>query len=259
VFVSLAFGTTSQLGYDPTVTCVEEDGKMQYDFLVGDATYRTLSVLSDFGADALLGRGTRVFQVYNIADTSEKTPRILKDVWVEADRQREGDILADLLDKICSTEQGQGLEDARRHFLTVECHGDVTIDERDDHTKYFWGGQDFPAEYDEMQLPATLTRQVRASQDSRLHSTGGVWVNPLTRMPAKRELRVPTRAHYRIVFEEVGVAALSLKSLREAYQALYDAVEGSVLTLLHYSLLTFSWDKVSDSCMYIIMSIGTSA
>jgi hypothetical protein len=231
LFVSLAFGTTSQLGYDPTVKRVQQNG-VQYDFLVGDTTYRTVSVLSDFGADPLLGRGTRVFQVYNTTDLSQ-TPRTLKDVWVEADRQREGAILADLFAKIRSDTQGQSFEDARRHFLTVECHGDVAIDNRDDHTKYFWGGQDFPAEYKEMQLPATLTRRARASKGSHLGSTGGVWVNPLTRLPAKRKLRVPNRAHYRIVFEEVGVAVHSLNSLPEACKALYDAVEGSILALLH--------------------------
>ena len=231
LFVSLAFGTTSQLGYDPTVTHVEAAGKMQHEFRVGDATYRTLSVLSNFGADALLGRGTRVFQVYNTADPT-RTPRTLKDVWVETDRKREGAILADLFTKIRSDTQGQSFEDARRHFLTVECHGDVTIDNRDDHTKYFWGGQDFPAEYEEMQLPTTLTRRARASKASYLSSTGGVWVNPLTRLPAKRKLRVSNRAHYRIVFEEVGVAAHSLNSLPDACKALYDAVEGSVLALL---------------------------
>ena len=102
LFVSLAFGTISQLGFDPTVThVVEEDGTMQHEFQVGNATYQTLSVLSNFGADVLLGRGTRVFQVYNTADIS-RTARTLKDVWVETDSKREGAILADVLAKIRS-------------------------------------------------------------------------------------------------------------------------------------------------------------
>ena len=83
-----------------------------------------------------------------------------------------------------------------------------------------------------MQLPATLTRRPCSSKDSHLSSTGGVWVNPLTRLPAKRKLRVPNHAHYRIVFEEVGVAVHSLNSLPEVCKALYDAVEGSIPALL---------------------------
>jgi hypothetical protein len=109
LFVSLAFSTTTQLGYDPTVKRIKEDGRAQYEFMVGNTTYRTLSVLSDYGADPLLGRGTRVFRVYDTTDPS-RTPRTLKDVWVEADRHREGDILVDLLGKIASTGQGADLK-----------------------------------------------------------------------------------------------------------------------------------------------------
>lgn len=211
---------------------IKEDGKIQHEILVAGTTYRTLSVLSDFGADPLLGRGTRVFEVYNTTD-STRTPRTLKDVWVEADRQREGTILDNLLQKIGSNSQGPDFEDARRHFLTVECHEDVVIHGTTDHTKHFWGGEDFPAEYDEMQLPTTLFRQVRASQGSHITSTGAVWVNPFTRRPAEKKAHVPNRAHYRVMFKEVGVAAHFLKSLPDACQALHDAVEGTILTLLH--------------------------
>ena len=257
LFVSLAFGTTSQLGYDPTVKRIKQDKGPQYEFLVCDTTYRTLSVLSDLGADPLLGRGTRVFQVYDTKDPS-RTPRTLKDVWVETDRRREGDILADLLGKISLTSQAEDLESARRHFLTILCHEDVMIDGRKDHTEYLLGGENLPAECDYMQLPETLFRQIRASEGSHIASTGGVWVNPCTRILAQRKERVPSRAHYRIVFEEVGLAVHYLPSLPDVCHALHDAVEGSVLTLLHHSLLTFSWDKVSELCIRMVMSTGTS-
>ena len=258
LFVSLAFGTTSQLGYDPTVMRVKEDGKIQFQFLVGDKTYQTLSVLSDFGADPLLGRGTRVFEVYDIKDESA-TPRTLKDVWVDADRQREGDILADLLEKIRSEGHCQDFGDAQRHFLTVECHDNVMIQGKKDETKYFWGGEEFPSDYEAMLLSATLFYQVRASEGSHINSTGAVWINPFSRLPARTKPPVHNRVHYRIVFQEVGKASHFLKSLPDAFTALRDAVEGSALTLLHCLLLKFSRGKVSDSCMYMVTSTGTSA
>ena len=179
-------------------------------------------------------------------------------MWVDADRQREGDILADVLKKIRLEGHCPDFEDAQRHFLTVECHHNVVIQEQEDQTKHFWGGEDFPSEYEEMLLSATLFRQVRASEGSHITSTGAVWVNPFTRLPAQNKSPVPNRAHYRIVFQEVGKASHFLESLPDACKALHDAIEGSVLTLLHCLLLKILWGKVSDSCMYMVMSIGTS-
>ena len=241
LFVSLAFGTIPQLGYDPTVKRIKQDGRAQYEFTVGIKTYRTVAVLSDFGADPLLGRGTRVFQVYDTDDSSQ-TPRALKDVWVEADCCREGHILTELFQKIRSTSHDEDFQAARRHFLTVLCHGDVIIDGREDHTSHLLGGEQLPAEDDDMEIPVTLFHRIVASGCFQIASTGVVQVNPCGRMPAKRTERVPSRAHYRIVFEEVGLAVHDLPSLRNVCQALHDAVEGSVLNLLHYSLLT--WSKV---------------
>jgi serine/threonine protein kinase len=218
---------------------IKQDGRTQYEIVVGDKTYRTVSVLSDFGADPLLGRGTRVFKVYDIKDLS-RTPRALKDVWVETDCRREGDILAELLEKISSTCQGADLDAARRHFLTVLCHEDVMIDGIKDHTKHFLGGENLPAECDDMQLLETLFHQMHALEGSYTTGIGGVPLIPCMRVPTRRKARVPSRTHYRIVFEEVGLVAHHLSSLPDAYQALHDAVEGSFLTLLHHSsLLTF--------------------
>ena len=210
---------------------VKRDDGVRYEFDVGGNTYRTVVTLSDFGADPILGRGTRVFSVYDANDPS-RTRRALKDVWVETDRLREGDILADLFRKIASNRPAD-LEAARRLFLTVLCHEDVTIDGEKDLTSNLLGGGDLPAECDDMQLPLTLFRRVRASEGSRVASIGGVQVNPCTRMLAQRTARVPSRAHYRIVFEEVGVAVHDLSSLSAACQVLHDAVEGIFLNLLH--------------------------
>jgi len=46
---------------------------------------------------------------------------VLKDIWVDSDRMREGNILA-LLHAAANDEDKQLLE---KHFLTTICHGDV--------------------------------------------------------------------------------------------------------------------------------------
>jgi hypothetical protein len=65
-FARFGFATRTDLGYDPTIKRVLVNGRPQYDIQVSDKTYRTTGVLSDFGADGLLGRGTRVFKVYDV-------------------------------------------------------------------------------------------------------------------------------------------------------------------------------------------------
>jgi hypothetical protein len=106
----------------------------QYKIQVKDKVYCTTDVLSDYGADAIIGRGTRVFKVYDEQDVN-KAPRVLKDTWVEEDRSREGQILRNLFEKIQSRGGEEKLRDAKQYFLTSVAYGDVTIDGAADHTK----------------------------------------------------------------------------------------------------------------------------
>ena len=57
-------------------------------------TFVTHKVLADFAADSLLGRGSRVWRGHFEGEDDKE--HVLKDVWVDTDRPREGDILRDL-------------------------------------------------------------------------------------------------------------------------------------------------------------------
>ncbi|KAJ3558269.1 hypothetical protein NM688_g1025 [Phlebia brevispora] len=135
-FLSIMYAKPHELGWDPTMTRV---GKGQYDITVhigqGEtATYRTLTRLSDVGADVILGRGTRVWEVMRVVQgVLVGPPLTLKDIWIDDDRPREADIYRELRKSAVTEEQKEILN---RVLLEVECHGDVFISEegRYDHT-----------------------------------------------------------------------------------------------------------------------------
>lgn len=88
-------------------------------------TYRTLALITDSGAVDLLGRGTRVWKAVRIVNGEETgAPVVLKDAWVDSDREREGDIHWRLLH---SDHFEKERPELKEHFIAVEVHGDVML------------------------------------------------------------------------------------------------------------------------------------
>ena len=82
MFLSLAFATKEELGWDPTIReTALNDGKRTYHIDVGDETFETIQVLAD-NADMLDSHATRVWKVKQ-PNTDE--PCVLKDVWIYQD------------------------------------------------------------------------------------------------------------------------------------------------------------------------------
>jgi Fungal protein kinase len=110
--------------------------KYCYDITVCDYSgkeriFHTKVEISMRGADAMRGRGTRVWSVYDKMDDPEgKTLFALKDAWVNTDRPREGNTLRTLRGRL--TEKGK--VDALKHFLTEVTCGDVHIGRTPDST-----------------------------------------------------------------------------------------------------------------------------
>jgi hypothetical protein len=210
------------------------NGQPQYDIQVKEQTYRTKQTLSDFGADAMIGRGTRVFEVYNKND-SQRTSLALKDTWVEEDGPREGDILRDFFSKIKKESGEDELEKARQYFLNIVTHGDITINNQRDHIKdLIMRGQDLP---EGRSVSLTVTRQ-KTSHHSETLQISSVGHPPGLEDLPNRTVRPPAspisfRVHYRIVFEGVGLAVHYVKNLRTVYQVLCDAVEGKFMHSSH--------------------------
>ena len=89
LFLGIALSTEEQLGYDPTMSRAfhggDDNKKYCYDIKIRDhsgmvTTFRTKDEISTYGADALRGRGTRVWSVYDVAnDPGGKRLFALKD------------------------------------------------------------------------------------------------------------------------------------------------------------------------------------
>jgi hypothetical protein len=172
-----------------------------------------------FGADAIIGRGTRVFKVYNKMDVN-KTPRVLKDAWVEGDRSREGDILAALFAKIKSEGREEKLRDAQRYFLTSSTR----------RCQNRRRAGPYKNSHHALLTIGNLTRRKSRHRSEHSHRSNignvPIFEDPLKRTARARSASIPVRVHHRIVFEEVGVAIHNLTSLRDVYQSLNDALKG---------------------------------
>jgi hypothetical protein len=185
--------------------------------------FKTIKTISSDGADALRLRGTRIFEAIEIdSDGGEKGSKVvLKDIWINSDRMREGAILDELY-------KDAGDEDkplVRQYFLTPVCHGDVLlaepniVDDTDcglmrglklDDTKLFiLQRKDFVVTTDRSAPGSEEPRQA-----SRLH-----FPHPVPKYAPK--------THYRVVFKEKGIAVDSIKKLPDVLKILSGIVTGT--------------------------------
>ncbi|PSS18947.1 hypothetical protein PHLCEN_2v3163 [Hermanssonia centrifuga] len=192
------FAEAHQLGWDPTMKSLA-DGRIEIAVQSGndgEALYRTINLLSDIGSADLIGRGTRVWKAVKMVNGEEfGEPVALKDSWVDYSRKREGAIHERIRESILATAQAELFT---RHFLTVECYGDVLVLDEQDRT--------------------------RPPQDHSLSSSPEL---ALTSIHTSEYHQV----HHRIVFKEVGLPLSKVTSLLEVFNALGDVVDG--LRCLH--------------------------
>ena len=252
---SIAFANESELGWDPTIQRERipeqvhsspggnssEPEREQVDAtryritvhtrLVGDdghegpaveTVYRTTRIIFDHGADALRGRGTRVFEARRLGDNVEiGEPVVIKDVWVDDDREREDKILSQLLNDADDKDK----ELVKKYFLTVLACGYVIIGGKVDHTRdLITRGQDIPRGH-KFRLPT----KALDPRPKHLSSTGypQSWDEfELSRAPPATHHRFPPKVHYRVVFKEVGKPLHDVKTLRDGFHLLADAIAG---------------------------------
>jgi hypothetical protein len=138
VVLEVFFARDVDLGRDPTVKRTCDGSLAYYDITIHvninnkaiERIYRTSQTLSDRSADALRGRGTRVFKAHLLDAEGKETGDavVIKDVWSDSNRDREGDIMRE----ICNEVSSEDVIKLRKYLLTVECHGDVLINGKPD-------------------------------------------------------------------------------------------------------------------------------
>jgi hypothetical protein len=217
------------------MTRVIQGNKGHLRIQVKSRTFVTHKVLADFAADSLLGRGSRVWRGHFEGEDDKE--RVLKDVWVDTDRPREGDILRNL----AHTFQLDPYPDSSfsDHFLTVIEDTIVELDgtHRDDTLNTMMNGQEPPEDCKSLNLPRSSDLPSKPKTRSISHAiSSGIGPSPheVKRAPIPHRFR--PRSHYRITFEEVGRALYEVKNLEDVFSALRDVMRGSLVLLLAKSL-----------------------
>ena len=221
-----------ELEWDPSIKCYYDGGRSYSDITVHSKTnnevteriYRTSQMLSDHCADALRGRGTRVFEARLLDAEGNETgdPVAVKDVWLDNNRDREGDIMEEICNEVSSEDKIK----LQQYILTMDCHGDVLIDDEQDQTTH------------KSTFGATAEFHLRSTSvipQRTLTSSVGLAPSVHMRAPPTPSCEYHQKIHYRIVFKEVGVSLYRVRSLANVFRSLYDTINGKdYLILLGY-------------------------
>lgn len=236
LFYGLAVSTPTQLGYDPSIRRVPSLSGSNMSCYHIDVrhddrttkTFRTDRMISDFAADAMRGRGTRVWAVRDITDVKGSVTQAdldgravfaLKDCWVNQDRPTEGENLDSVKEGLSKLDRGKAA--LVKHLLTKVSDGYVFVDGVADSTfACIRRGRALDSGWTKRIVTASMKEFKPMSM-----SSGGVHS-----IPDSFEAQVPSvydhdRCHYRIVFEEVGTPLMELRTFGEIFRCL----EGGVL------------------------------
>ena len=214
------------LGFDPTIQPVS-GSKKEFIITIHPAnnkqncrTFQTTQVLSSYGAEPLRGRGTRVFEAVEVGDP-QSLPVVLKDIWIDSDRTREGDILA-LLHTAANDEDRVLL---KKHFLTTICHGDVWTEPHilDDTANALMRGLNITPDHDSL---FTLQRKQLTPKYEPPSGSGPLQAVSRVQAPHSH-LRYTHKTHYRIVFKEKGVTVDCMKNLPDVMAILTESISGA--------------------------------
>lgn len=259
-FFALMYASEEALGRDMSMTTIWDGNVLtppQYDIQVhsrkDDAspvvvkTFRTTELISSIGAEAIRGRGTRVWKVHEVKKGRVNTKKtyVLKDAWVDSDRMREGKVVAEI-----SKDAEEQLEDEAekqallRCLLTTKVAGDVLLsDGTSDCTicgrkrkRHIVKNTDrfslMPYTSPSKSKPTPPAQNLRPKRKGKPKRGGG------TRAPGDHQdaadgseslqqaITYDAKTHYRIVFQEACNVLHELTSLGGIIHALWQVCRG---------------------------------
>ncbi|KAK0461953.1 uncharacterized protein EV420DRAFT_1330968 [Desarmillaria tabescens] len=237
--LSLSFATEEELGYDLSVTRIayplDENPSahtIQYDYRVGENTYRTIECLSSFRASGLLSRATRVWRVRQLNDPDHRECA-LKDVWIPSDAKTELEIQQEIFRSI--EENCPEIDkEYRKHFMEIlQCEVIQTFQKYSDDMPVF------------VRAPLEKNKEVtlhinKTAKGGRILSgttvsapTGGSYANRKD-TPALNRL-YKGRKHVRVVFADVGMPLSEVRQHDVLFTALANALKGlQYMSMGHY-------------------------
>ncbi|KAI5117127.1 hypothetical protein M0805_007974, partial [Coniferiporia weirii] len=202
IFLSLAFASKIELGWDPTLNVSIKDNVRYYHTEVEGEMYDTVEVLSDSGADGIIGRGTRAFKVIQRKTGIEY---VLRDVWLEDDRKPEHKIHEELLRDIKDVAGSEAEEIVKNHLLTPKYQCKVMVDEQEDHTCKVMMRGAVPSFANTFDLVITEVSVNDATKSVAPSCASDKVVHLGTRAPRDATRKhIHHRIHYRVIFVEVA-------------------------------------------------------
>ncbi|KAJ3995073.1 hypothetical protein F5050DRAFT_1830616 [Lentinula boryana] len=252
VFVSFAFASRPDAGWDTSMACIPPASpteKRRYKIQVGSKTYVTIKMLSDYAADSPIGRATRVWLVVDEVGPSDRY-YVLKDVWVDAERDTEDEIRSNLLKDVEEKCGSKARDKVERHLLTPVAFEKLRIGaSADDTTQLIMRGGSLPQNLDHLKLTVfqqseSSTRSQVSPSDNAIDSVfSGTRARYLQQGDTGRKTpQVTSRFHYRIVFSERATTLYDEKNLGNVLGALADVTEA--LQWIHKS----NWVHRDISC-----------
>jgi hypothetical protein len=220
LFYSIGSKTAEELRWDPTVKRIwKQDSteiQIQYEFMIGDKCFITTRELATYGADAMVGRSTRV---YEVTDEEGHTVAI-KDTWRDKDRKHEGEILEMIFQEIWDKSGEKEETEARKYFIAIQAYKDVVIS----------GKMDKTIELENAPGVRWMTVNTDPPLSTSLHSSSvgllpGSGVTPSICAPPKRK-EIPCRVHARTVFADVGTVLYNVRCLAESFLCVSDSQQG---------------------------------
>ncbi|KAI0685242.1 hypothetical protein BC835DRAFT_1457931, partial [Cytidiella melzeri] len=249
-FLSQAYAEEHELGLDPTMTMVSaEPNKVpMYDIVVRvvskingrekieNQTYRTQKLINDDGAKALRGRGTRVWKVHRVVGkvVDFRKPGVLKDAWVDEDREREGDILEAIRDQKCLSEVAKSA--LKSLFLTPIARGDVFVGNTPDGTRtLITRGAKVPDNATTFPLHVPVSHQSSHAKTTTLDAVAGAGgttgqLNPM--IQSQKLVKYFSKFHHRLVFEEECKPLSQVDSLHTVFLALLQVTAGKLTSFI---------------------------
>ncbi|KAG8216283.1 NADP-dependent oxidoreductase domain-containing protein [Butyriboletus roseoflavus] len=217
LFYLIGSANKEKLGWDPTVKRVLVGQEIQYKFEIDNQSFITTRPLAMYGADAIVGRGTRVYE----ARDENRNIVAIKDSWRDEDRELEGVILEKIFKDIRDQLGEQKVAEAEKYFVRVLVYEDVVISGALDETLDLREVGDAPLERITIDVDPILSekRHLLSIPDS---------VRPPTELAQWRvrppSVEVPCRVHTRTVFEEVGTSLMNVTRLADAFSCLSGAL-----------------------------------
>ena len=223
VLLSLTFAPVQELGWDPTIRpLVRSDGERIYRIDVGSQTFETNDVLTEDGAEELVGHATRVWRVTRPGSDEHL---VLKDVWVEDGCSLEHAIYEEILRDVEDKYGPDVRKEVASHLLTPVAYCLISVGEKEDHTTGTMMRGFSPSFRQIFKVDVRGLSTGNSNESDPLRCTKGKvmktalpWYNPLRRIIGRR--------HYRIVFKEVARTLQMVSDFADVFTVLSDCAKG---------------------------------